>query len=66
MTIDGRDMFVLERDKPYQLLGEISPLASDSSYREDLIAWKLNDYDLAQERKEKLEVLQRRDRKMRE
>lgn len=47
MTVGGKELFNLEKDKPYQLVGEVSPLASDCSYREDLIAWKLNDYNLA-------------------
>lgn len=31
------------------------PLASDSNFREDLIAWKLNDFDLAMKMKTKME-----------
>jgi hypothetical protein len=32
---------------PFQLEYEENPLASDSIYREDLVAWKLDDFDLA-------------------
>jgi hypothetical protein len=33
------------------LENEINPLASDSLYREDVLAWKMDNFDLAQERK---------------
>ena len=41
-------------------------LPSDSCYREDLATWKENKETEAQEWKEKLEVLQRRDQSLRE
>lgn len=31
------------------------PLASDSNFREDLIAWKTNNFDLAMKMKTKME-----------
>jgi hypothetical protein len=32
-------------------------LASDQRYREDVIAWQMDDYDLAMDRKTKLEEI---------
>lgn len=51
---------------PYLLENERAPLASDCNLREDVIALRMDDLNLAQERKEKLEILQRSDRKLRE
>ena len=42
------------------------PLVSNSNYREDLYYRKLNDLARSQNEKERLEVLQRLDRKLRE
>lgn len=49
----------------YIHLYERFPLASDSNFREDLIAWKLNDFDLAMKMKTKMEEAQRADAKLR-
>jgi hypothetical protein len=42
------------------------PLNSNSNYREDLYYRKMNDLARSQNEKERLEVLQRLDRKLRE
>jgi hypothetical protein len=33
------------------MVNEAKPLASDCRYREDIVAWMLNDFDLAQSKK---------------
>jgi hypothetical protein len=63
--VDGEPILGLN-DFPHKLEYEPDPLASDSRYRADLIAWQLDDFDLAMDKKEKLENMQRADRKLRE
>lgn len=65
MYIDGVEVLNWFKNFPYKLRPEDYPLASDSNYREDLIALKTGDMNLAQERKEKMEILQRQDKKIR-
>lgn len=65
MSIDGQEYLNWDKIHGYKLEYEAEPLASDSRYREDVIAWILDDFDLAMERKEKLENIQRADRKWR-
>ena len=50
----------------YELEYERNPLPSDSIYREDLIAWKSEDVQKSQIVKEKMENIQRLDRKLRD
>lgn len=57
MFIDGVEVLNWFKNFPYKLKHEDYPLASDSNYREDLIALKTGDMNLAQERKEKMEIL---------
>ena len=64
--MDGKEVVNWTKDKPYILQNEKFPIASDSRYREDLIAWQLDDMDLSTSLKEKLENIQRSDRKFRE
>jgi hypothetical protein len=66
IKIGGVEVVNWGKEKPYRMLNEKLPLASDSRYREDLIAWQLDDLDLASNLKEKLENIQRADRKLRE
>ena len=51
MSVDGKCIFNIMTDFPFQVFPEEMPLASDSQYREDLIAWRMNNFDLAMERK---------------
>lgn len=41
------------------------PIASDANWREDLLAWRMDDFDLAMRMKTKLEEIQRADAKLR-
>ena len=51
---------------PHEMIHYEYPLNSNSNYREDLIYRKKNDLARSQAEKERLEVLQRGDRKLRE
>ncbi|CAD8111127.1 unnamed protein product [Paramecium sonneborni] len=66
MFIDGVEVLNWFKHFPYKLKYEDYPLASDSNYREDLIALKTGDLNLAQDRKEKMEIQQRHDKKIRQ
>ncbi|CAD8080229.1 unnamed protein product [Paramecium primaurelia] len=66
MIIDGVEVLNWFKHFPYKLKYEEYPLASDSNYREDLIALKTGDLNLAQDRKEKMEINQRHDKKIRQ
>ncbi|CAD8095795.1 unnamed protein product [Paramecium sonneborni] len=65
MKLNGKTIFNLMKDFPFKCKPERYPLASDSSYREDLIGWQLDDFDLSMKYKEILEDKQRKDRKLR-
>ena len=66
LEIDGKKLFTIDSPFPYQLEYEKYPLASDGTFREDLVSWKLKDVKLAQTAKDKLENIQRADRKLRQ
>lgn len=66
LEIDGEYIWKLEDYIAYELEYETNPLPSDSIYREDANVWKSKDVGLAQIAKEKLENIQRADRKLRE
>lgn len=51
---------------PHEMIHYEFPLNSNSDYREDLIYRKRNDLARSQAEKERLEILQRGDRKFRE
>ncbi|CAD8195192.1 unnamed protein product [Paramecium octaurelia] len=65
MKFNGKTVFNLMKDFPFKCKPERFPLASDSQYREDLIGWQLDDFDLSMKYKEVLEERQRKDRKLR-
>jgi hypothetical protein len=54
-----------QRDQPCALEQEKYPLNSNSNYREDIIYRRKKDIARAQVEKERLEVLQREDKKLR-
>lgn len=66
LEIDGQKVWNLKDYIAFELEGENSPLPSDSCYRKDLIILRSNDIKTAQETKEKMEVDQRNDKKLRE
>jgi hypothetical protein len=63
--IDGEEYFNL-RQFPHEMVHYEFPLNSNSDYREDLLYRKRNDLARSQNEKERLEVVQRNDRKLRE
>ncbi|CAD8191075.1 unnamed protein product [Paramecium pentaurelia] len=65
LKMNGKTIFNLMKDFPFKCKPERFPLASDSQYREDLIGWQLDDFDLSMKYKEVLEERQRKDRKLR-
>ena len=52
-------------DFPHKLEHNQRPLASDSNYRLDLLWWKLKNFESSQNEKERMEVFQRADAKLR-
>ena len=65
LDFDKKNYWKLEDFLAYQLENLENPLPSDSTYREDLIVWKSRNLERAQKSKEKLENIQRKDRKLR-
>jgi len=66
MEIKGKKYWERNDYIAYQLEYEEKPLPSDCLYREDLIVWRSHDLEEAQKTKEKMEVFQRNDKKLRE
>ncbi|KAM3139836.1 hypothetical protein pb186bvf_008078 [Paramecium bursaria] len=63
---DNQKYWDIEKIDPAILIKVDSPLPSDCRYRTDLIELMNNDLEKAQEEKTRLEVIQRRDRKLRQ
>jgi hypothetical protein len=59
-------LYSINEDLAYELIDYQFPLNSNSNYREDLYYRKKNDLSRSQSEKERLEVIQRGDRKFRE
>ena len=66
VLVDGEIVNKLYEPMPYQICYVDYPLPSDSNYREDLMFRRMNNFGESQNAKEKLENLQRNDRKLRE
>lgn len=66
MKFDGVEYFNINKDQPCIMEQEPYPLPSNSGYREDLAYRRKQDIARAQVEKERLEVLQREDKKLRE
>lgn len=64
--MNGQRVFSIHDMYPYKMVNHPNPLPSDANYRLDILYWKLQDFDNSQRNKEKLEVIQRGDRKFRE
>ncbi|CAD8126712.1 unnamed protein product [Paramecium sonneborni] len=64
MFIDNQEIWNINTE-PYVLEDEENPLPSDSNFREDLIAWKTSNFELAMKMKTKMEEAQRFDAKLR-
>lgn len=65
VKIDGIEYYNLEKDAPCILEYEKYPLNSNSSYREDIIYLEAKDLARAQVEKDRLEEIQRADKKLR-
>jgi len=65
IDIDGKRYFDYRHVTPFECKVETSPLESDSLYRPDKVLLKSGYYDEAQKEKERLEEIQRSDRKLR-
>eukprot|EP00831_Metopus_contortus_P062125 TRINITY_DN54108_c0_g1_i2.p2 TRINITY_DN54108_c0_g1~~TRINITY_DN54108_c0_g1_i2.p2 ORF type:complete len:111 (+),score=9.67 TRINITY_DN54108_c0_g1_i2:163-495(+) len=66
VMIDGDNYWEIEMPLPYPLTKKESPLPSDCRYREDLVALITSTEEESQKEKDRLEELQRNDRKLRE
>lgn len=66
VMIDGDNYWEIGQATKTPLAPIENPLPSDSRYREDLLALINSTEDEAQKEKERLEEIQRRDRKLRE
>lgn len=65
MRVGGEQYWHIDEFKPYAYRERKDPLPSDARYREDLVCLKFGDIPEAQVWKEKLENIQRNDRKLR-
>ena len=45
----------LKTQLPHKIVYETHPLPSDSNFREDILAWRMNDQKLAQQETERLD-----------
>jgi hypothetical protein len=63
---DGVEIFSFDRELPLAIEHESAPLPSDSNWRDDIEYRRRNQTTRAQIEKERLEVQQRMDRKLRE
>ncbi|CAD8085572.1 unnamed protein product [Paramecium primaurelia] len=66
IKIDNQKLISIHNDFPVKMQLAQYPIPSDANFRMDLLFWKLRDFDQSQQWKEKLEILQRQDRKLRE
>lgn len=66
MRFDGKAYLNYRTDLPFQPIHEEFPLLSNSTYRSDIRKLAEGKMEEAQDEKELLEELQRRDRKLRE
>ena len=65
LMIDDKKYWDLKEHVAYELEYETDPLPSDSTYREDTNVWKSGNVEKGQMAKEKLEEIQRADRRWR-
>lgn len=66
VSFNGKVFKTLFSPVPFMIQYEKYPLPSNSNYREDVIYKRLGDLAMSQSSKEKLEVLQRADKKLRQ
>ena len=64
--IDNQQAFDFETQLPVELDNYCYPLPSDSNLRSDVIELSKGDLSVAQDEKDRLEELQRKDRKLRQ
>lgn len=66
VLIDDKVFYAVETDRYAKYEVDPHPLPSDCMYREDVVYKRLGNIARSQNEKERLEVLQRKDRKLRE
>ena len=66
VSFNGAEVWSWDRQYPVILDYEANPLPSDANWREDIEYRRKNEVTRAQIEKERLEVLQRKDRKFRQ
>ncbi|CAD8206402.1 unnamed protein product [Paramecium octaurelia] len=66
IKVDNQKLISIQHDYPVKMQLAQFPIPSDATFRMDLLWWKLRNFDQSQQWKEKLEILQRQDRKLRE
>ena len=66
MYFDDKKVFDVDKDKYIKFEYEPNPLPSDANYREDIIYRRLDNVPRSQNEKERIENIQREDRKLRE
>jgi len=64
-ALDRKELFNIGNEKPSYAKPADDPLPSDARYREDAVALRCGDLDLAQTKKEELENKQRKERSLR-
>ena len=65
MRCDGHVIYNINVNLPYEMISYQYPLNSNTNYREDLYYRKMEDLSRSQSEKERLENIQRGDRKFR-
>lgn len=66
VKFNGKELINFDKDLPFLLEYEKAPLPSDANWREDIEYRRKGETPRAQNEKERMEVLQRKDRKLRE
>jgi hypothetical protein len=66
VIIDDKVFYNVDKDQYLKYELEPNPLPSDCMYREDVVYKRLGNIARSQNEKERLEVLQRKDRKLRD
>ena len=66
LKINQKVYYDVRNSPPEKIFDELNPLHSNSNYREDIFYKKTKDLVKSQSEKERLEVFQRNDRKLRE
>lgn len=66
MIADDKEFYNVDKDQYLKYELEPNPLPSDCMYREDVVYKRLGNVARSQNEKERLEILQRKDKKLRD